>query len=295
MTDDRISAEITPTGGSLEVKGDGAGRLTNQLADLLSIFSEPVGYLGDKFRVWRQVAVIRSLQRAQEIAQESGLALQPVSPKFLVNWVEKASLEDDDLLTDRWARLLLSGMGRSDHSHFWATNVLAELSPEEAKILDNLGNRGRVYLGMPGQASILDHYSRSVALQLEASHQRVRDRPLGIYDEGNRRDFFFTIMKEEDFLPLLEVFEFQRTHYPEDENPLKSLGGAILHGSHSPIYAFDVDIPFEHLLQKGLVKRATSERPYNEGFGNWPGTTILSCIYLTVLGGRFLRLVNFSD
>lgn len=132
---EKISAEAGIKGGKLEVTGKAASRLGHQLADLISPFSEVAGAAGDHINVWRQASLLRSLELAHKIAEAKGIAIKPVSPKFLIPWAEKASLEEDDQLAELWAVLLLSSMGDYDSTSNWVANVLSEIGPLEAKIL----------------------------------------------------------------------------------------------------------------------------------------------------------------
>lgn len=141
--DTKLKASASATGGSIEVSGSAAERLAHQLADLLSPFSEVAGLAGDAVRTWRPSNVTRILKNAHDKAAARGLRIEPVHPKMLSYWVEKASLEDDDELADRWAELLLNSMGKFDTTHIWAADILVKLDHSSAKSIDLLYNNYR--------------------------------------------------------------------------------------------------------------------------------------------------------
>jgi len=74
--------------------------------------------LRQQVRIFNEEALCKGLLKASEIADQSGVAIQPVSLKFLAQWSEGVSLEEpkDDSLLDLWAKLLASesvGQGRN--------------------------------------------------------------------------------------------------------------------------------------------------------------------------------------
>lgn len=138
MAEDEISAEASAQGGKLTAKGDGAARITNSVADLISPFSEIGGAIGEHIRVWRDYSLARTTARARELASQNNIEIRPVHPKALIPWAEGASREDDEILQEKWANLLLNSMGDFDASSVWAANLLSELGPREAQLLDQL-------------------------------------------------------------------------------------------------------------------------------------------------------------
>ena len=147
-SDDKIKLELGPKGGSLEVIGHAAGRLTHQLADLLSPLTEGVGLVGDQIRLFRQRAVVAALERAHEIARERGTKLKSIPPKFLVEWMESASLENEEEveLRDWWAKLLVSASEDYKSAHIAYVDLLKKLDPEDAKTIRFLAHDTRDFL-----------------------------------------------------------------------------------------------------------------------------------------------------
>jgi hypothetical protein len=137
---DQIEVGITSHGIKVRSVGDAAGRLSGQLADLLSPLTEGAGYVGDKIRLFRQKATIEALQRAHKVASERGYKLGPVPPRFLVEWLEGASLQDDkdEGLKDLWAKLLASGSKEFKTSYISYVDLLKKIGPKDAEILEFL-------------------------------------------------------------------------------------------------------------------------------------------------------------
>lgn len=63
---DKFGLEVGPNKIRIETEGGASGRLSNQLADLLSPFTEGIGFLGDKVRLYRQQAAIDALEAAKK-------------------------------------------------------------------------------------------------------------------------------------------------------------------------------------------------------------------------------------
>ena len=82
-----------------------------------------------------------ALSKAREKITEQQIAIEPVAPKTLTYWVEKASLEDNDALAEKWANLLISSMGDFDSTSIWSANVLSELGKPEAELMEELIKR----------------------------------------------------------------------------------------------------------------------------------------------------------
>jgi hypothetical protein len=97
----------------------------------------------DQIRYIRWKVQVKMFKRANEFLDENGIPTQQVSMKLLLPLVELSSLEDedDDEMVDRWAALLANaaaGPNRGATVLPSFPRILAELSPQEAAILDVL-------------------------------------------------------------------------------------------------------------------------------------------------------------
>jgi len=81
------------------------------------VLGEPIetatGILGDKLKFMRWERQARLIERVQEINHDRGVEGKeiPVAPKLALPIIENASLEEDDLLQDLWAKLMSSAQG----------------------------------------------------------------------------------------------------------------------------------------------------------------------------------------
>lgn len=122
---------------AFDIKIEGTSELSKALVDILSPISELLGSLGDKVRVYREASLLRSLNRAKSIADDSGIQLAEPSLKFLVPYLEDCSLEDptDDTLIDMWARLLVDASTNPKSEHNLFIRILREMTGKEARLL----------------------------------------------------------------------------------------------------------------------------------------------------------------
>ncbi|MEQ9507232.1 MAG: hypothetical protein RLO80_13300 [Hyphomonas sp.] len=139
MSEDEFEISAGAEGGKLSVKGDVAARWGNTFADAISPFTNALGALGDVIHAFRTENAIRALSKAQEIARDKGINLQPVPPKFLVKWVECVSLEepssDDSDLANLWAGLLVSAAQGLKPGHHYFRRILEDLTFEHYQFL----------------------------------------------------------------------------------------------------------------------------------------------------------------
>jgi hypothetical protein len=113
--------------------------LLGPVADLIDLSREPLRELLFKSQVKR-------VARAKALLEEQGIPVASVSLKFLVPWATGASLDDldDNEMTERWAALLANaaaGDGRGAGVLPSFPGILAELSPQEAVMLDAIYER----------------------------------------------------------------------------------------------------------------------------------------------------------
>jgi hypothetical protein len=104
---------------------------------------EPVrelsGWLADIVRYRRLPHQAKLLQRAAEKIKASGLPAHAVPDKVLRAIIEEGPMEDDELMQERWARLLANA-ATSDEGHVKIAypKILGKLEPNEAQLLDRL-------------------------------------------------------------------------------------------------------------------------------------------------------------
>ena len=131
--------ELSTDGKSFTVrgKGDFVSRWGNGLADLFKRFGQHYGEKGDAvehdrnmkrmIRVYNEEALKQALIMSLKKMDQIGVIPQPVSPKYLAQWGEAASLEDledDENLSDIWANLLVtSSIGKTENGLLFLDTV----------------------------------------------------------------------------------------------------------------------------------------------------------------------------
>lgn len=75
---------------------------------------------------------------ANKYSKQLGIDIKPTPPKFLLPFIEKASLEDDNDLKKEWAKLLVSAGKEYDPIHLQYSNVLSQINGEEARLLKEI-------------------------------------------------------------------------------------------------------------------------------------------------------------
>lgn len=134
---DELTFELSEKGVRIRSKGEGAGRLSNALADLVSPFTESAGLIGDNIRLRRVESTIRALTIARNLVENSSARLIPPPQKFLIQWLENSSFEEDDDtdLSELWAKLLVAASHDYSDSFISYVDLLKKIGPKEAELL----------------------------------------------------------------------------------------------------------------------------------------------------------------
>lgn len=124
---------------STEIPAQSSGRLLDAITDIFRPYSERRGLKADQIRLQREDVLIEIAQKAQRRLQIENQQPSPLPNKFLVPFLEKASLEElDSVLIDRWADLLASCSIDPQSAHPRFVQVLSELSGRDAQLLKEI-------------------------------------------------------------------------------------------------------------------------------------------------------------
>ena len=140
MTEDKIEAEVSEKGAKLYASGAPAKKVTKALIDLISPFTEGAGILGDLIRVYRETTVRAALVRAERIAIERQITGRQVPAKYLIDWIEKTSMENDDALIETWAELLVASVVGFDSELFLFNEFVHKLNSNSVKLITAIGS-----------------------------------------------------------------------------------------------------------------------------------------------------------
>src|SRR5215813_8099389 len=112
--------------------------------DLISPLTEWAGAKEDELRYRRELLRIQREEALNTIAVKAAPKLhiisgKPVPNKFLVPFLEQASLEDpDSSLVDMWANLFVSASEKFQSYHIHFTGIISRLSKKQADILTRI-------------------------------------------------------------------------------------------------------------------------------------------------------------
>jgi hypothetical protein len=137
-----------------------SAELVEAVRKLITPFLDPVSaeaglYVADKIRFVRFQNSLRVLERARRLLSDNGIDPQSVHLKVLVPILEGAGLEDSEDLIEKWSGLLASAASGGEVLPAF-TRILAELSSDEAKILDHVADYSKRLEVMAGDVYGID-------------------------------------------------------------------------------------------------------------------------------------------
>ncbi len=145
--------------------------------------TEEVGLLlKDSVSLWRMKNQVRVLMSAKGYCEENGIEPSQVSPKLLLPLLEGASIEDDELLQDKWA-ILLSNLVDSEQNiqnHVFPY-ILGQISSTEFMTLEaayeqSLFRRARVREKLSEERQGLPEREEAVLIQIEELEKNIKER-----------------------------------------------------------------------------------------------------------------------
>lgn len=154
------------------------------VADLIQKIAGPAAEefgltLKDHVRLVRLKRQVRLWQRAKEFLEQAGIDPKRVPLKLLGPIIESGSLEEDDLLQDKWAALLANAAaGHEDEIHPSFVQVLKQVSALEAHFLDVLfslrHHRGPRGEGRLDDGQVITGMFPALKNELSTKMQRVK-------------------------------------------------------------------------------------------------------------------------
>ncbi len=113
------------------------------LKGIAKILREPMqdasGVIGDRLKFLRWERQLRYIDRYNEILDSRGIKdTKAVPPKFALPLITNASLEEDDILQDLWARLTASAMDPNfkNEIRYAYIEIIKNLTPLDVRILN---------------------------------------------------------------------------------------------------------------------------------------------------------------
>jgi hypothetical protein len=124
--------------------------------------------LEDFFRVVRFKNAVRLLEDVKQFAATYDLTLNAVAPSLLFPILDAASLQDDGYLHQQWVALLANAAASPDSVHPSFIEVLRQLTPKDARLLNELydscaGRRDRKVQPWVGSVTWAEREGRKAA------------------------------------------------------------------------------------------------------------------------------------
>jgi hypothetical protein len=138
---------------STEIPAQSSGRLLDALTDIIRLFSERRGLKADQIRLQREEVLFEVMRKARRRMEIENQPISPLPNKFLVPFLEKASLEElGSVLIDRWADLLASCSADPTSAHPRFVQILSEVTGKDALLLHNIGFNSMDEVTRPDEA-----------------------------------------------------------------------------------------------------------------------------------------------
>jgi hypothetical protein len=205
-----------------ELPKESTGRLVDALTDIIRPFSETRGLRADQIRLQREEVLIEIAKKARARLEIDGVEVRPIGRKFLVQFLERASSEEDGtVLLDWWAALLSSASKEKNAQRPIFVDFLATISRLEAELLEELWGRIEPTCSIERQ----DHPTWKIA---QAIKSRITESEAHLLPSLEFESFIQSVILEK--IPLLDkrgifciFFEYPNEN---DRPPLDRVLGA---------------------------------------------------------------------
>ncbi|WP_281928543.1 hypothetical protein [Roseibium album] len=291
MKEDKFKAKASATSVEVSAEGGSAARLGHALADALSPFTGTLGAAGDyvsEFRVKRRLKLLQTITRAKEIQEELGIEAHPVSPKLLTQWMEKASLEDDDdiVLSDLWANLLAKSPHEFSALHAICADLISKLGSQEALVFQQIC--GGSYLEEPSNIfEAIDMVEADLQQDFDDISKQVYREFYPIpKDNSNFHEYLAERVNKNFKSPGVEIFFIDLHHCHANENSGRSaeystIKSDYLSSEHKLMNSLDI-LKYNNLVNFRLLNLDLPELQFESGF-----SIELFAASVTSLGAKF--------
>ncbi len=246
---------------------------TSAWLDLISPLTEWAGLKGDQLRyqrtqlrLQREDVLAEIIRTARQKLGSDYTQLRPIQNKFIVPFLEQASLESpDSSLIDMWASLLASAaMGFSSH-HVHFVSIISQLAPKQGQIFERL-------LGTKNAKELeLANDNLRMGFSINAI-RRTTERLVADLPALTTQRFFESIVE------LFNHIGIEVEHAAAEELDTKD----YYEISVPSIYRDEDEVDYSILEVVGLIRRVETDF---FDVGNWALT--LKYYYLTDLGYHF--------
>lgn len=131
----KATQEVAKTTGQAITAGRELGQFLGRVFG--GTITQAVGVVEDQLVMFRQARQLRLAKRYDEIRRELGYNSESSVPyNFGVALIQAASLEQDDVIQDAYARLLARAMSGEVQARRAYVSILEDLGPLEVRLLD---------------------------------------------------------------------------------------------------------------------------------------------------------------
>jgi len=135
----KANIEVESIKGEIEVESKEAQEFLNYI--IPEFFKDGIGIVNDLVKSWRWKNQVKILQKSKQFLEDKKLTASQVPLKILIPLLEKSSLEEDESLQDRWAKLLSYASSSKEFEYTKSfINILEQLTVLEANILNWMYN-----------------------------------------------------------------------------------------------------------------------------------------------------------
>lgn len=262
---------------------------TGAWLDVISPLTEWAGLKGeqtrhkrDLLRLQRENVLAEIVSRAKQRIESRHLATKPVPNKFLVPFLEQASLEDPDSeLVDMWAGLLASAETEYSSHHVHFVSIIFQLSANQGDILKRL-------IGTDNAHELEREMNLDADFQSSEMREAIKHEIGSLSDKKAIASAVETLFDKPGLVFVHAELEHKETddffhiglgtiYKDEERNDYLRIGV-------STIYREDDDVDFSVLQAVGLVRRVET-RFFDVGI--WKIAVIY--YHLTQLGVYFAK------
>jgi hypothetical protein len=164
----RVTTEVIPPDVTRARSGAWLN-LVSPLTEWAALKGDQIRHRRDQLRIQREDVLSKIIRDAANRIDYSA-EKRPIPNKFIVPFLEKASLEDENSeVMKLWSQLLVSAATEFDPTHLRVIDILSQIGPNEANYLKKLVHGSRSGRGLHFIADV-PHFFSSQFLGILAKH-----------------------------------------------------------------------------------------------------------------------------
>jgi hypothetical protein len=131
----KVNIEIESVKGGIEIDSNEVEHFLNLIVP--EFCKDGAGMLSDLVKSWRWKTQVKIIKQAEFFLKQNNLKISTVPLKILIPLLEKSSLEEDEVIQNKWAKLLAYASYSKEFEYTKSfINILDQLTVLEVNILD---------------------------------------------------------------------------------------------------------------------------------------------------------------